>query len=77
MREVFKNNHGSFWISALEAKYEGKGKEFGREDFDKFLGDYSASSDALMTIEGLHLPTIGSQRYPGCTVCGRTYQSLS
>jgi hypothetical protein len=40
MREVFKNQHGPYWISALEAKYEGKGKPFGREEFDKFLGEY-------------------------------------
>ena len=28
MREVFKNGHGQRWISALEAKFEGKGKPF-------------------------------------------------
>ena len=41
MREVFKNQHGAYWISALEAKYEGKGKPFGREDFENFLGNYA------------------------------------
>ena len=40
MREVFKNQHGKYWIAALEAKYEGKGKQYGREEFDQFLGGY-------------------------------------
>lgn len=42
MREVFKNHHGQYWISALEAKYEGKGKQFRREEFEEFLGNYMA-----------------------------------
>ncbi|KAG0646936.1 hypothetical protein D0Z07_6471 [Hyphodiscus hymeniophilus] len=45
MREVFKNQHGQYWISALEAKYEKKDKPFGREEFDQFLGDYAGVSD--------------------------------
>jgi hypothetical protein len=40
MREVFKNEHGPYWIAALEAKYKGEGKPFGREEFDGFLGNY-------------------------------------
>ena len=41
MREVFKNQHGQYWISALEAKYEKKGKPFGRAEFDELLGNYA------------------------------------
>jgi hypothetical protein len=40
MREVGKNKHQCFWIEALEAKFEGKGKPFGREEFDYFLSSY-------------------------------------
>ncbi|GME41039.1 hypothetical protein LSUB1_G006800 [Neofusicoccum parvum] len=45
MREVGKNKHQPSWIAALEAKFEGKGKEFGREEFDSFLSGYSGVSD--------------------------------
>jgi hypothetical protein len=35
-----KNGHLTFWKEALAAKYEGKGKPFGRKEFDKVLGNY-------------------------------------
>jgi hypothetical protein len=44
MREVGKNKHQAFWIEALEAKYEGKGQPYGREQFDKILGDFEVRS---------------------------------
>lgn len=50
MREVFKNQHGQYWISAMEAKYEGKGKEFSREDFDQFLGTYTVGSTSRVRV---------------------------
>jgi hypothetical protein len=34
MREVGQNKHQSQWIAALEAKFEGKGQPWGREEFD-------------------------------------------
>jgi len=37
MREVGANQHQDTWIAALEAKFEGKGRPFGREEFDSFL----------------------------------------
>lgn len=43
MKEVRKNRHQDGWIAALEAKFEGKGKVFGREDWDELLGCYSVS----------------------------------
>ena len=33
------------WAEGLEAKYQGKGKPFGREEFDKILGNYDACCD--------------------------------
>jgi hypothetical protein len=36
-----KNGHLTFWQEALAAKYDGQGQPFGREEFDKFLGDYN------------------------------------
>lgn len=47
MSEALKNTskgHLTFWNEALEAKFEGKGKPFGKEEFDKFLGDYNVHS---------------------------------
>ncbi|TVY33801.1 hypothetical protein LSUB1_G006800 [Lachnellula subtilissima] len=45
MREVGKNQHQAKWIEALEAKFEGKGKPFGREEFDSFLSGYNGVAD--------------------------------
>lgn len=33
------------WWEALQAKYEGKGKEFGRKEFDQLLGHCQVVSD--------------------------------
>jgi hypothetical protein len=41
MREVHKNGHAKYWLPLLEYKFEGKGKTFGRSEFDEFLGGYS------------------------------------
>jgi hypothetical protein len=38
---VHKNGHAKYWLPLLEYKFEGKGKAFGLEDFDEFLGGYS------------------------------------
>lgn len=43
MREVGKNKHQQQWVAALEAKFEGKGKPFGREEFDALLGGCSVN----------------------------------
>lgn len=32
-----------YWLEALEAKYENKGKPYRRSEFDKLLGQYSVS----------------------------------
>jgi hypothetical protein len=39
------NNHMQLWLEALEAKYDGIGKEFSGRDFDRMLWDYQALSD--------------------------------
>ncbi|KAH8193979.1 hypothetical protein TruAng_011850 [Truncatella angustata] len=48
MREVAKNKHQAFWISAIEAKYEPE-KEgnpvLDREEFDSILGDFEGIAD--------------------------------
>jgi len=43
MREVRKNGHTAMWIAALEAKFEGKGKEFGKEEWDTLMGGFGVS----------------------------------
>ncbi|KAJ5618926.1 hypothetical protein N7510_002910 [Penicillium lagena] len=45
MRDVSKNNHQGQWITALEAKFEGRGNPFGRKEFEGFLGDFAGVSD--------------------------------
>lgn len=47
MSEVMKRprTNLSLWSEAYEAKYDGKGKAWGREEFDKMLGDYDALLD--------------------------------
>ena len=41
MVEAGKNKHSPYWLEALTAKVYGKGKEYGLEEFDKLLKDYS------------------------------------
>ncbi|KAE9962042.1 hypothetical protein BLS_000904 [Venturia inaequalis] len=45
MTSVGPNNHHDKWVAALEAKFESKGTEFTRQDFDEILGDFDAVSD--------------------------------
>ena len=45
MREVNKNGHQKPWINALEAKYAGRGKVFGKEEWDDLLGNFAGTSD--------------------------------
>jgi hypothetical protein len=40
MREVAKNNHQLLWIEAMDAKFEGAGKPWGREDFERILAGF-------------------------------------
>lgn len=48
MREVFINeDHPQRWVSALEAKFEGKGKPYGRAEFDEILGNYMVAHPAF------------------------------
>ena len=43
MREVRKNGHTAMWIEALEAKFEGKGKQYGKEEWDTLMGGFGVS----------------------------------
>lgn len=45
MREVGKNKHQAAWAEAMDAKFEGKGDPYGREQFDKILGDFEVNID--------------------------------
>ena len=36
---------GKFWLNCVEAKWDGKGKVYGREEFDDGLGAYAAVTD--------------------------------
>jgi hypothetical protein len=49
MREVGKNKHQALWIEAIEAKFEGKRKPWGREDFEQILAGFEASQQLMPT----------------------------
>jgi hypothetical protein len=43
---LFENpRDNEMWMEALEAKYDGKGKPYGRAEFDKLLGHCQGVSD--------------------------------
>jgi len=43
MREVANNKHQNLWIEAIEAKFEGAGASWKREDFDRTLAGFEVS----------------------------------
>ncbi|MCJ1259161.1 hypothetical protein MMC24_006997 [Lignoscripta atroalba] len=45
MKKVPAKDHADFWVAAMEAKFEGKGPEYGREEWDHLLGDCMAVTD--------------------------------
>ncbi|KAH8689380.1 P-loop containing nucleoside triphosphate hydrolase protein [Talaromyces proteolyticus] len=47
MREVVTSDrdHRQHWIKAIDAKYEGKGRPYGRVEYDEFLGNFAALTD--------------------------------
>jgi hypothetical protein len=46
MRETMRDGHKDTWARALEAKYDGKGKPFGKEELDELLGDFAVRFSA-------------------------------
>src|SRR6266487_374447 len=42
---VERPDHQILWLRAIEAKFYGKGKPFGRKEFDEFLGEFAVLSD--------------------------------
>lgn len=50
MMSVFRQNlrDGEMWIEAFEAKFQGKGREFGREEWDALLGHFMVSTIAIL-----------------------------
>ncbi|KAL8830413.1 MAG: hypothetical protein Q9191_001442 [Dirinaria sp. TL-2023a] len=46
MSEAYRNKAFDYWLEALKAKYDGQGRSYQREEFDKLLGDYAAVTDA-------------------------------
>ncbi len=40
MREVANNKHQDLWVEAIDAKFEGKGRVWGRQEFDQILAGY-------------------------------------
>jgi len=40
-----QEKHFVYWKEAMRANFLGEGKPYGREEFDKFLGEYDVGSD--------------------------------
>lgn len=40
VRETFKSNAFEYWAEAMRAKYEGKGRAYGRAEWEKLLGGF-------------------------------------
>lgn len=40
MTTVGPNGHHDKWVAALEAKFEGKGAEFGKKEFEELLQNF-------------------------------------
>jgi hypothetical protein len=48
---VYENpRDGDMWLEAYEAKFEGNGKPYGREEFDKLLGHCMVSRALLLEL---------------------------
>ncbi|KAK1758273.1 hypothetical protein QBC47DRAFT_374170 [Echria macrotheca] len=45
MREVGKNQHQALWIEAIDAKFEGIGAPWKREDFERILSGFQGVAD--------------------------------
>lgn len=45
MTTVGPNGHHDKWVAALEAKFENKGVEFGKKEFDELLQDFDVGND--------------------------------
>jgi hypothetical protein len=50
---TFNPRDCELWWKALQAKYEGKGKEFGRKEFDQLLGHCQVSTASSNPKESL------------------------
>lgn len=57
MSEAIKTPRTSFgcWIEGIKAKFHGEGRPFGREEFDKLMGDYDAGADVPFATFGVEL----------------------
>ncbi|KAK0656856.1 hypothetical protein B0T16DRAFT_452364 [Cercophora newfieldiana] len=45
MREVAKNKHQALWIQAMDAKFEGAGAPWNRDDFERILAGFEGVAD--------------------------------
>jgi glycogen synthase len=68
------------WNEATDAKFNGKGKPYTREDFDQILGDcmvsfYFGLATARQTMRML-ITLTGSDGFPVCGLWTRAHQSI-
>lgn len=50
MREVAKNKHQALWIEAVDAKFEGIGARWKRDDFERILAGFDVRLESLQCI---------------------------
>lgn len=51
------------WLDAMRAKFDGKGKRFGRKEFDQLLGHCQADTPFLC--DSVYVASQIDQCYPG------------
>ena len=57
---VLDKVHLQCWNEALQAKFQGKGKPYGKEEFDKLMGKYNVRPSIMTpTCEGQTWTMIG------------------
>lgn len=73
----WKKYHLQYWLEALRAKYLGRGKPYGKSEFDKVLGEYDVIRpfQTIFTHETDENP--GYYRYSLYHVCGGACRCLS
>lgn len=58
MTTVGPNGHHDKWVTALEAKFENKGEEFGKKEFDDLLQNFDVGLTPLSSSHATIVPRL-------------------
>lgn len=73
----WKRFHPHYWLEALRAKYQGKGKQYGQNEFDKVLGEYDVLVALQIIFSRGTYERLGHYRYSLYHVRRGAYHCLS